>query len=166
MAGAGELGHEVVLGGDQRRRRAGRAALRGHGVSLLAGVGLAAFVLYDARWAPVISALDFVAALAAGRALGKERLPRACLLLFLVILFFAPGLGSQYLIWPITFGALFGGSRYFLFSAASIAWTVGSHYGIPGSGRWMGHLIWLACGFWAIGELRFLQRPGKLARFS
>ena len=127
--------------------------------------GFSELVLYDARWAPVISALDFVAALAAGWALGKERLPRACLLLFLVILFFAPGLGSQYLVWPITFGALFGGPRYFLFSAASIAWTVGSQYGIPGSGRWMGHLIWLSCGFWALGELRFLRRPGKLARF-
>jgi hypothetical protein len=127
--------------------------------------GFSEFVLYDARWAPVIGAVDFVAAAAAALALGRERLPRACLLLFLVILFFAPGLGSQYLIWPITFGALFGGWRYFLFSAAAIAWTLGSHYGIRGSGQWMGHLIWLACGFWALGELRFLQHPGKLARF-
>ncbi len=94
----------------------------------------------------------------------KEPLTRACLLLFLVILLFAPGLGSQYLIWPITIGALFGGCRFFLFSAASIAWTLGSAYEIPGSGRWMGHLIWLSCGFWALGELRHLRRPGKFAR--
>jgi hypothetical protein len=126
--------------------------------------GFSEFVVNDARWAPVMSAIDFAAALAAALALGKEPLPRACLLLFLVILLFAPGLGSQYLIWPITVGALFGGCRFFLFSAASIAWTLGSAYEIPGSGRWIGHLIWLSCGFWALGELRHLRRPGKFAR--
>jgi hypothetical protein len=126
--------------------------------------GFSEFVLYDSRWAPAVSALDFAAALVAAWALGKEPLPRACLLLFLVILLFAPGLGSQYLIWPITIGALFGGGRFFLFSAASIAWTLGSQYEIPGSGRWMGHLVWLSCGFWALGELRHLRCPGKLAR--
>ena len=125
--------------------------------------GFSEWVLYDARWAPVVGALDAIATLAAAWALGKESLPRACLLLFLVILFFAPGLGSQYLIWPLTFGALFGGARYFLFTAASIAWTLGSQYGVPESYRWMGHLIWLSGGLWAIGELRFLQNPGRLA---
>jgi hypothetical protein len=127
--------------------------------------GFQEFVLFDERWAPVVSLVDFAAAFAAAWTLGKERLPRACLLVFLVILFFAPGLGSQYLIWPITFGALFGGKRYFLFTAAAITWILGSHYGIRGSGRWMGHLLWLSSGFWALGELRYLEHPGKLARF-
>ncbi len=126
--------------------------------------GFSEFVLYDQRWAPFIGALAAAAALAAAWALGRQKLPRACLLLFLVILIFAPGLGSQYLIWPLAFGALFGGARYFLFTAASIAWTLGYHFGVPGSGRWMGHLVWLSAGLWAIGELRLLEKPGRLAK--
>jgi len=126
--------------------------------------GFSEFVLLDSRWAPVISVIDLVAALATAWTLRKEKLSRASLLLFLVILLFAPGLGSQYLIWPLTVGALFGGARYLLFTAASMTWILGSHYEIPGSGRWMGHLVWLSCGLWAIGELRALENPGRFAR--
>jgi len=61
--------------------------------------GFSEFVLYDSRWGPFVGALDFVAGIAAAWALSKERLARASLLLFLVLLFFAPGMGTQYLVW-------------------------------------------------------------------
>ncbi len=118
--------------------------------------GFSEFVLYDSRAGVIVSAMALAAGVVAAGILGNRRLPRACLLLFLVLLFFAPGLGSQYLIWPLTFGALYAGPRYFLFTGFSMLWILGSHFGVPGSGRWMGHLLWLSVALWGIAEARSL----------
>jgi len=119
--------------------------------------GLSELVLWDSRLGPFVSVLGGAAALAAILWLrGRER-TRACLFLFLVLLFFAPGLGSQYLLWPLPFGALLGGAAYVVFTAASTLWIVGSFYGLPGSGQWMGQLVWLSVGAWMFMESRALS---------
>ncbi len=41
-----------------------------------------------------------------------------------------------------------------------MAWTLGSHYGIPGSGRWMGHVVWLSFVFWLVREVLSSAKPG------
>ena len=119
--------------------------------------GFSEFVLYDSRLAPFVSAVCLAAAMAAIVWLREAEPARSCLFLFLVLLLFAPGLGSQYLLWPIPFGALFGGAPYLIFSAASMLWILGSHFGWPGSGQWMGQLIWLSVGWWTYAEIRLLR---------
>ena len=74
--------------------------------------------------------------------------------LFLVILLFAPGIGSQYLLWPVALGSLYGGRRFFLYSAAATLWILGGYLAWPGSGRWMGQLTWLTVILWTIGFFR------------
>ena len=119
--------------------------------------GFSELVLFDARLAPVVSVACLAAALASIVWLRGVELSRSCLFLFLVLLLFAPGVGSQYLLWPIPFGALFGGAPYLVFSAASMLWILGSHFGWPGSGRWMGQLTWLSVGWWTYAEIRLIQ---------
>ncbi|MEP6992871.1 MAG: glycosyltransferase 87 family protein [Acidobacteriota bacterium] len=120
--------------------------------------GLSELVLYDPRFGPAVGVVGLIAALGAIVWLRHREPARACLFLFLVLLFVAPGLGSQYLLWPMPFGALFGGVPYVVFSAASILWILGSHFGWPGSGQWMGQLIWLTVGIWMFFESRALTR--------
>ena len=43
------------------------------------------------------------------------------------------------------------GSRFGT-TVATMAWTLGSHYGVAGSGRWMGHVVWLSFVFWLVRE--------------
>lgn len=50
------------------------------------------------------------------------------------------------------------GAGYFVCTVATIAWTLGSHYGIPGSGRWMGHVVWLSFLFWLVREVPARKR--------
>lgn len=116
--------------------------------------GLSELVLWDSRFGPAVGVLGAAAALATIFWLRGRELTRSCLFLFLVLLFFAPGLGSQYLLWPLPFGALLGGVPYLAFTAASMLWIVGSHYGLPGSGQFMGHLVWLSVGVWMFFESR------------
>lgn len=124
--------------------------------------GLSELVLWDSRFGPVVGVVGLVAALGAILWLRGREPARSCLFLFLVLLFFAPGLGSQYLLWPLPFGALFGGVPYLAFSAASMLWILGSHFGLPGSGQWMGQIVWLSVGFWMLAESRALgSRPAK-----
>lgn len=118
--------------------------------------GLSELVLWDSRFGPVVGVLGLAGALAAIVWLRGRELARSCLFLFLVLLFFASGMGAQYLLWPLPFGALFGGVPYVLFSAASMLWIVGGHYGWPGSGQWMGQLVWLSVGVWMFFESRAL----------
>lgn len=139
-------------------------AIRDH-VLFYSGVprsyGLSELVLYDDRFGRPVSLLCLAASLAAAWRLRREpNLVRACLVLFLVLLFFAPGFGTQYIVWPLTVGVLGAGIGYFLCTATTMAWTLGSHFGIPGSGRWMGHLVWLSIAFWLLREVRMLERPG------
>lgn len=126
--------------------------------------GLSELVLFDERFARPVAVLCFAAGLFAAWRLRKEPdLVRACLVLFLVLLFFAPGFGTQYAVWPLTVGALTGGMGYFLCTATTMAWTLGSHFGLPGSGRWMGQLVWLSVALWLLLEVRRLVRSRALA---
>jgi hypothetical protein len=121
--------------------------------------GLSELVLFDDRFSLPVGIACLAAGLFTAWRLSREAdLVRSCLLLFLVLLFFAPGFGTQYAVWPLTVGVLSGGAGYFLFTATTMVWTLGSHFGIPGSGRWMGHLVWLSVGFWLLREV------GRLAR--
>lgn len=121
--------------------------------------GLSELILYDERFGLPVSLLCLVAGLASAWRLRREPdLVRACLVLFLVLLFFAPGFGTQYVVWPLTVGVLVGGMGYFVCTAATMAWTLGSHFGIPGSGQFMGHLVWLSIAFWLFREVRTLKR--------
>jgi hypothetical protein len=119
--------------------------------------GFSEFVLYDARLAPAVSAVCLAAALASIVWLRRCEPARSCLFLFLVLLLFAPGMGSQYLLWPIPFGALFGGAPYLIFTAASLLWILGSHFGWAGSGQIMGQLTWVSVGWWTYSEMRALR---------
>jgi Glycosyltransferase family 87 len=122
--------------------------------------GLSELVLYDARYALVVGALGLAAALATISWLRGRDLARSCLFLFLVVLFFAPGLGAQYLLWPLPFGAVFGGWPMILFTLATMVWVVGSYFDVPGSGQFFGHLVWITVGVWMFFESRALQsRP-------
>jgi len=116
--------------------------------------GLSELVLFDDRWSAPVGLLAFAAGFtAAWRLRNDPDLVRASLVLFLVLLVFAPGFGTQYGVWPLTLGALTAGTGYFLCTVTTMAWTLGSHYGIPGSGRWMGHLVWLSFLFWLVREV-------------
>lgn len=79
----------------------------------------------------------------------------------LYALVFAPGFGTQYAVWPLTLGVLTAGAGYFLCTVATMAWTLGSHYGVPGSGRWMGHVVWLSFVFWLVREALPASRPAS-----
>lgn len=126
--------------------------------------GLSELVLFDDRFSLPVGILCLVAGLLTAWRLSREPdLVRSCLLLFLVLLFFAPGFGTQYVVWPLSVGVLIGGAGYFLLTATTMAWTLGSHFGIPGSGRWMGHLVWLSVAFWLARAARPLADPRPLA---
>jgi hypothetical protein len=128
--------------------------------------GFSEFVLYDARMAAIVSALAFAAGLTAACFLRKYESQRACLILFLVLLFFAPGLGSQYLLWPLTLGALRPGLGYFVFTGASILWILGSHFDLAGSGQFMGQLVWLSVALWGVREIRSLRKAQRGPRLE
>ena len=122
--------------------------------------GLSELVLYDDHWATPIGLLALAAGLLTAWLLRDEPdLVRASRVLFLVLLVFAPGFGSQYAVWPLTLGALAAGAGYFLCTVTTMAWTLGSHYGIPGSGRWMGQVVWLSFVFWLVREISAPRRP-------
>jgi hypothetical protein len=122
--------------------------------------GLSELVLFDDRFSLPVGIACLAAGLFTAWRLSREAdLVRSCLVLFLVLLFFAPGFGTQYAVWPLSVGVLIGGTGYFLLTATTMAWTLGSHFGIPGSGRWMGHLVWLSVAFWLLREIRPLARP-------
>jgi hypothetical protein len=126
--------------------------------------GLSELILFDERFALPVGIVCFAAGLFAAWRLRKEPdLVRASRVQFLVLLFFAPGFGTQYAVWPLTVGALTGGMGYFLCTATTMAWTLGSHFGVPGSGRWMGQLVWLSVALWLLLEVRGLMRSRALA---
>ena len=69
------------------------------------------------RWLPgALFVAAVLAALALLRAVPRER---ACLLLFLVMLLFAPGICEYYFVWPIALGALYGGAGYLIYTVTS-----------------------------------------------
>jgi hypothetical protein len=126
--------------------------------------GFSELALLDARFVLPVSLLALAASLAAAWWLRGSTLERGALGLFLVILLFAPGMGSQYLLWPVALGSLYGGRRFLLYSAAATLWIVGGNLAWPGSGRWMGQLTWLAVILWTIGFFReeWVSRRGAV----
>jgi len=86
---------------------------------------------------------------------------RACLLLFLVLLVFLPGIAEYYFVWPIALGSLFGGPGYAVFTLVVSAFFLGSPDALglalthlPG---W--HGLWFGAVLWLLWELRRLQSP-------
>jgi hypothetical protein len=123
--------------------------------------GFSEFVLYDARLALPLALVALTAACGAAWRLRFHEPARACLFVFLVLLFFGPGLSPNYFVWPLALGALFGGAGYWLTTASALAWTLGWHYyGWPGTSQFMGHLVWLSVAFWGVREMRlFAGQP-------
>jgi len=102
------------------------------------------------RWLPgALFAAAVLTALALLRAVPRER---ACLMLFLVMLLFAPGICEYYFVWPIALGALFGGAGFAVYTVVVAAFFLGSPDGLglplrhlPGwHGVWWSLLLWLA----------------------
>jgi hypothetical protein len=96
--------------------------------------------------------------------LRRVELARACLLLFLVMLLFVPGVCEYYFVWPIALGAFFGGAGYAVYTVVVTAFFLGSPDGLnlplthlPG---W--HGIWWSVLFWLAWEMRRLgPRPAS-----
>jgi hypothetical protein len=105
-------------------------------------------------WAP--AAVFLLAIAIAVFAFRRMEIGRACLLLFLVILIFVPGVTEYYFVWPIALGSLYGGAGYALFTLLVSAFFLGSPDGlglpIPHLPGW--HGIWWGAVFWLLWELR------------
>jgi Gpi18-like mannosyltransferase len=109
------------------------------------------------EWAPTV--LFGLAALIAVVALRRVEIGRACLMLFLVLLIFVPGIVQYYFVWPIALGSLYGGAGFFVYTVVVSAFFLGSPDGLavafehfPG---W--HGVWWATLFWLMWELRRIQ---------
>ncbi|MGE5414630.1 MAG: hypothetical protein ACM3NW_10670, partial [Syntrophomonadaceae bacterium] len=111
-------------------------------------------------WLPT---LVFAAAIVAALVLlrGVE-LPRACLLLSLVMLLTVPGIAEYYFVWPIALGALSGGIGYVVYTLVVTAFYMGSPDALnlplahlPGwHGVWWSVLLWLALEVRRLGRER------------
>ena len=111
------------------------------------------------EWAP--TAILALATLIAVFAFRRMEIGRACLLLFLVLLIFVPGVVQYYFVWPIALGALYGGAGYAVFTLVVSAFFLGSPDGlglpIPHLPGW--HGVWWSAVFWLLWELRRTSRP-------
>lgn len=108
-------------------------------------------------WLP--TAVFLVAVATALVLLRRVELARACLMLFLVMLLFVPGVCQYYFVWPIALGALFGGAGYAVYTLVVSGFFLGSPDGLnlpllhlPG---W--HGLWWSVLFWLAWEIRRLQ---------
>ncbi|MFY9550817.1 MAG: hypothetical protein WAU32_06675, partial [Thermoanaerobaculia bacterium] len=138
---------------------------------LTGNYGIEAMVLVPGvpDWLPV--AIFAVAVAVALVRLRNVELARASLLLFLVVLVFAPGFGRQYCVWPIALGALSAGPGFFLYSAVAGAFLVGATFHpeptaavLPGwYGPWWAAIAWL---LWEVrrGAAAAGRKPGKIPR--
>jgi ALG6, ALG8 glycosyltransferase family len=138
---------------------------------LTGNYGIEALVLLPGvpAWLPV--AIFAVAVAIALVRLRREALPRASLLLFLVVLIFAPGFGRQYCVWPIALGALSAGPGFFLYSAVAGTFLVGATFRpeaiaalLPGwYGPWWAAIAWL---LWELKRGRAIAARGKADKIS
>ncbi len=116
------------------------------------------------EWAPM--AIFALATLAALFAFRRMEIGRACLLLFLVLLIFVPGVVEYYFVWPIALGALYGGAGYAVFTLVVSAFFLGSPDGlglpIPHLPGW--HGVWWSTVFWLLWELRRVRSPKSEVR--
>jgi hypothetical protein len=118
-------------------------------------------VLRSVSWLPRETAtIVFVLAALAGVYFVRIELDRACLLLFLVVLIFTPGICAYYFVWPVALGALFPSAGYLIYTVVITAFFLKSpdvlgldwtH--LPG---WWG--CWWATVFWLLWEIRSLAR--------
>ncbi len=87
------------------------------------GVGLLRAIPAVPPWAPTVL---FLAAVAAAIYAGRNlELPRGCLLVFLVMLLFTPGVNEYYFVWPIALGSLSGGAGYAVYTFVTAAFFLG-----------------------------------------
>jgi hypothetical protein len=109
-------------------------------------------------WAPAV--LFLLATAAAVVAFRRMEIGRACLLLFLVLLIFVPGVVEYYFVWPIALGSLYAGAGYAVFTLVVSAFFLGSPDGlglpIPHLPGW--HGVWWAAVFWLLWEVRRASR--------
>lgn len=119
------------------------------------GVGLLRSLPAVPSWLPMAL---FLAAVAAAIFLGRKlELARACLLLFLVMLIFTPGINEYYFVWPIALGSLFGGAGYALFTLMTTGFYLGGS--LEGLGIENAHLpgwhgVWWSLVFWCAWDAR------------
>ena len=97
--------------------------------------------------------------------LARVELVRACLLLFLVLLIFTPGICPYYFVWPVALGALFPSAGYFVYTLVITAFFLNSSdvLGLdwPHLPGWSG--CWFATVFWLLWEIRDIRRAGTAA---
>ncbi len=113
------------------------------------------------RWLPreTTTVLLVAAALTAAVLLARVEMPRASLILTLVLLIFAPGICPYYFVWPVALGALYPSAGYFVYTVVVAGFLVHSpdvlgvdlsH--LPG---WSGP--WWALVFWLLWEIRTIR---------
>jgi hypothetical protein len=127
------------------------------------GVGMLRTVPGMPDWMP--GALFAAAVLGALVVLRRLPRARACLLLFLVMVLFAPGICEYYFVWPIALVSLFGGAGYMVYTVVVSSFFLGSPDGLglplehlPGwHGLWWSVLLWLA---WEARRLSGRLEPG------
>ena len=106
-----------------------------------------------------------LAALAGVFFLARVELERACLLLFLVLLIFTPGICPYYFVWPVALGALFPSAGYLVYTLVITAFFLNSPdvLGLdwPHLPGWGG--CWWATVFWLLWEIRDIRSAGKAA---
>ncbi len=114
-------------------------------------------------WAP--TALLLLAVLPAAYALRRIEFGRGCLLLFLVVLIFTPGIVQYYFVWPIALGALYPSAGYAVYTAMVGAFLIHSPDAlaqeIPHLPGWNGP--WWALMFWLLWEIRRIRKSGDRA---
>ena len=122
------------------------------------GMEFLRFVKGMPPWAP--TALLLVAALTAAFALRRIEFGRGCLLLFLVVLIFSPGIVQYYFVWPIALGALYPSAGYAVYTAMVGAFLIHSPDAlaqeIPHLPGWNGP--WWALVFWLLWEIRLQSK--------
>lgn len=85
---------------------------------------------------------------------------RACLLLFLVLLIFLPGIAPYYFIWPVAFGALYPSAGYAVYTGMVTLFLIHSPDAmgveLPHLPGWSGP--WWSLVFWFLWEVRSLSK--------
>lgn len=93
---------------------------------------------------------------------------RACLLLFLVVLIFVPGVAVYYFVWPIALGALYPGIGYATYTVVVTLFLIHSPDALglelPHLPGWSGP--WWAAVFWLLWEIRSGSRRASDAGAS
>jgi hypothetical protein len=85
---------------------------------------------------------------------------RACLILFLVLLLFVPGIAVYYFVWPVALGALYPSVGYAVYTVVVTLFLMHSPDGLavelPHLPGWSGP--WWALAFWLLWEVRRSRR--------